>query len=286
MIGLAIESVLDQSVSDFELLVVGDGCTDETASVVAGFADPRIRWWDLPKGKGFGYDNRNKALREAIGDLVAFMAHDDLWFADHLSLLAEAFHDEAVDFAYSRPLWVFPDGRIIPNTFNLNLPEVREPFMKQHFNAIPACCVVHRRACFDRVGYWNEALPRAGDLDMWVRILSAGGAFRFVSTPTALHFRANWRTNANPGPEEIKVWQDWGGEFLPPSLHLTVNGEETAQAVASQLLDSDPHWVTNLRSDAEAALDRLARNHVDLQLSPSWKRFNKARSLWRKLRRR
>jgi glycosyltransferase involved in cell wall biosynthesis len=88
VIGYAIKSVLWQSERDFELLIVGDGCTDGTAELVAGFGDPRIRWFDLPKAPHFGYANRNVALKQAEGDLVAFIAHDDIWFPDHLELLS------------------------------------------------------------------------------------------------------------------------------------------------------------------------------------------------------
>ena len=76
VIGYAIRSVLAQTEPDFELLIVGDGCTDGTADVVAGFDDPRIRWFDLPKAPHFGYANRNIGLRDARGALVAFAAHD------------------------------------------------------------------------------------------------------------------------------------------------------------------------------------------------------------------
>ena len=84
VIGFAIESVLAQSVEDFELLVVGDGCAPGTAEIVSGYRDQRIRFFDLPKAPFFGYANRNVAMREARGKYIGFAPDDDLLFPDHL----------------------------------------------------------------------------------------------------------------------------------------------------------------------------------------------------------
>ena len=150
------------------------------------------------------------ALREARGDLIAFMAHDDIWLPDHLQLLERHLAHPDIELAYSRPLWVAPDGLITASAFNLYAPAMLDPFLARQENHIPAACVVHRRECLAKYGYWDETLPRNGDWDMWARIIEGGGKHNFVyePVPTCLHFRAIWKTEATAGVPEIPVWNE------------------------------------------------------------------------------
>src|SRR5688572_1019424 len=85
----AIRTVLWQTFTDFELLVIGDGCTDDTAEVVASFRDPRIRWHNLPENTGNQAGPNNAGLAMARSEYVAYMHQDDLWLPDHLAVLVE-----------------------------------------------------------------------------------------------------------------------------------------------------------------------------------------------------
>jgi glycosyltransferase involved in cell wall biosynthesis len=114
VLGYAIASVLWQTEQDFELLIVGDGCTDETPNVVASFHDERIRWFDLPKAPLSGYANRNLVLKRARGRYVAYAQHDDIFFPDHLAHLIATIEGSECDWCYSLPLWCTPDGYCVP----------------------------------------------------------------------------------------------------------------------------------------------------------------------------
>ena len=75
----SIEAALRSSASDWEMIVVGDACTDHTADVVASFDDPRISFVNLPVNAGEQSIPNNEGVRRARGRYVAFLNHDDLW---------------------------------------------------------------------------------------------------------------------------------------------------------------------------------------------------------------
>ncbi|MFA5885364.1 MAG: glycosyltransferase family 2 protein [Acidimicrobiia bacterium] len=89
----SIGSVLDQTFADFELLVIGDGCTDESARVVGAIRDPRVEWVNLPHNTGHQAGPNNEGLRRARGGVVAYLGHDDLWLPHHLEMLVPVFED-------------------------------------------------------------------------------------------------------------------------------------------------------------------------------------------------
>src|SRR3984957_4345570 len=75
----AIQSALGQTFHDFELLVIGDGCTDESEAVAASFGDSRIHWYNLAGNSGYQAAPNNAGLQMARGRYVAYLGHDDLW---------------------------------------------------------------------------------------------------------------------------------------------------------------------------------------------------------------
>lgn len=76
-IGEAINSVLNQTFEDFELLIINDGSLDHTLEIISSYTDPRIRLIDLEKNKGIAHC-RNLALQEARGEFIAWTDSDDL----------------------------------------------------------------------------------------------------------------------------------------------------------------------------------------------------------------
>lgn len=262
VVGYAVRSVLGQTEQDFELLVVGDGCTDETGSVVLAFDDPRIRWFDLPKAPHFGYANRNLALREARGELIAYMAHDDLLLPDHLERLSAPFADPDVEWAYSRPMWISDDGILVPFVVDLR-DHVQLKFFLEVANSIPATCVVHRKACLDRYGFWPEDVPSAGDWEYWKTIIrpSGGANMAYVSEATTLHFRASWRDPGRWGPAPLHQWLEIAdqGRSWPRPLQVALSAGEPPQASVLRVIEDRPEqWTAAMRKATLEATDLVA----------------------------
>jgi glycosyltransferase involved in cell wall biosynthesis len=254
----AIHSLLAQTETDWELFVVGDGCTDDTAEVVAQFTDPRLRWFDRPKGANFGYDNRNFAFRQMQGEFVATLPHDDIWFPDHLALLSQCLEERGAEWTCSRTIWAEPGGVLLPGDFDIAVDDfLRQQFLERKLNGIPSGCVMHRRDCFARHGYWNETLPSCGDWDMWARIIEGTRGFACVSIPTSLHFRACWRKQSNvisPLAAHPEILKQLPALQLPPG--------PTEQESAWLCLSRDPNWLPSVRQAVEDADRLLAERNV------------------------
>lgn len=259
VLSYAIASVLVQSERDFELLIVADGCTDATREVVGSFTDPRIRFFDLPKAPHFGYANRNVALRQARGRLVAFAPHDDLLLPDHLASMGDLLESSGAAWGYSRPLWVSTDGVIVPLCINLALADELQVFLERG-NAIPAACVVHTRAVLEQVGHWPEDVPIAADWELWRRIFHAsGGRIAQRRQPTALHFTANWRSSRFADVAMVGAMLEIADNvpWWPAALRHAAGGEPEQAAIWRALWSGGPAWVEQLRTAVDTVVDRV-----------------------------
>jgi len=167
-----IQSVLDQTCQAFEIVVVNDGSTDNSAAVVEAIEDDRIR---LIHQKNQGVSAaRNRGIKEARYEWIAFLDGDDLWGKAHLqeiSLMMQKFPNEKVfvtSFEYSdkRPMFRHPRSEPIFKVENYFKEAMKESLMWT------SIVVVHK-SCIDVVGGFNETLNRGEDLDLWARLARA-----------------------------------------------------------------------------------------------------------------
>jgi glycosyltransferase involved in cell wall biosynthesis len=143
----AIQSVLDQSFTDWELLVIGDACTDDTADVVASFADPRIRFVNLATNAGEQSVPNNEGIRLSRGRYIAFLNHDDIWLPHHLSHLTAAIERTGADLVFSLMSLIQADGTSWLGSACRGRPDNQ--------TTVPASSWLFRRALAESVGPWR-----------------------------------------------------------------------------------------------------------------------------------
>lgn len=174
----AIRSVLDQSFTDFELWVVDDASTDDTANIVQSIHDPRLKLAQNPARLGL-VGNWNRGLELARGEFVSLFHQDDVMRPGNLARKIAALQNSpTVGFAFSDVQRIDAGGAVLADhwfypppfagTSTLTGADCLAALMGgDNFIACPS--VVARRACFERMGSFNPHLPFTADLEMWLR---------------------------------------------------------------------------------------------------------------------
>ncbi len=163
----AIDSVLAQDFSDYELLVVDDGSEDRTAEILAAYGDNITVLHQSNKGVSAA---RNCGIAAAAGRLIAFLDSDDLWLPQKLSTQVKFFsdHPDAV-INQTEERWIRNGVRVNPKKRHLK-------FSGMIFERSLALCLVSpsavmiKKSLFDTVGVFDEDLPACEDYDLWLRI--------------------------------------------------------------------------------------------------------------------
>jgi len=206
----ALAAAQGQTERDLEIFVVGDGAPAITREIVerAAADDPRIRYFENPKGERHGERHRHRALREATGRVVCYLSDDDLWFPDHVATMTELLTE--ADFAGGLQGWFHPDGWIYGQACDLSLRQYRSPRTKLGIK-MGLSTGAHTLAFYRRLPEgWRPAPPDVfTDQYMWRQILATPGC-RAVSSfrPTGIGFSSTLRTHMSleERGREIERW--------------------------------------------------------------------------------
>lgn len=194
-LGRTISSALAQTYRDFELIVVDDGSTDDTRSLVAGYGDA-VRYVYQPNQGASAA--RNSALSRAGGEFIAYLDADDLWSPEKLACQVEYLDAHPTcGFVHTEVSVIDEQDKVLHARFNHDtgraVPQgrcVRDILLRSHIQTLT---VLERRIAFSDAGNFDLRLPVAQDYLHWILVVLRGYEVGYLSKPWGCY---RWRAGS------------------------------------------------------------------------------------------
>jgi glycosyltransferase involved in cell wall biosynthesis len=170
----AIQSILKQTITDYEIIVVNDGCTDKSKDIISKYVSEKIRIIDHIQNKGLSAA-RNTGVKNATSDYITFLDADDLWKPNYLQTIKNLIYSypEAHIFATNYDE-VYPKTTHKPHNGSEDLPvnfngliDFFKINLKQGIYTPSSVC--WHKSVFETVGYFDEGITFSEDLDFNIR---------------------------------------------------------------------------------------------------------------------
>jgi glycosyltransferase involved in cell wall biosynthesis len=174
-----IQSVLNQTFQDFEIIITDDASTDRTVEIIESFDDSRIKLFKHSNNQGVSIA-ANNCILHASGRYIAWLSTDDAWYPEKLEIQVRYLDEHPeIGGAFGKVAWIDESGNLITdnsfpylNVFNVpnrsRVEWLRYFFLTGNCLSLPSSLV--RKECFDKVGTFNPAYAKIPDLDLWIRI--------------------------------------------------------------------------------------------------------------------
>jgi len=279
---LAVRSALAQTVNDVEVIIIGDGVTDDVRAVARGLQaeDSRVRFLDLPKGPHHGEVHRHEAILSATSDAIFYLCDDDLLLPDHVAELLTLLTTHT--FAQSLNGYVSPDGGIHRYSGTFGDPEevrwVLRDDVRHNFVSITG--TAHTRSFYLGLDAPWSTTPEGQwpDHAQWKRMFGREGFSGATSRRmTALQFpathpgRAGWSAD-----RALTELQGWAERIRQP------NAQSAIDSAVDEATEAD--FAEAVR-DLEVARNELNALHARLnamQNTVSWRITRPLRAIRRR----
>jgi glycosyltransferase involved in cell wall biosynthesis len=186
-IGRAVQSVLRQTMSDLELVVVDDGSADRTSAVVSRYSEPRLKFVKLADNSGPSAA-RNAGISLARGEYIAFLDSDDEWLPNKLEQQVETIRASPATTGISTT--GFRIHRLVSGRYQDTIPDPHDDWQRQQLTMCalgPGSTLMVKRDVFPQVGMFDVALRRFEDWDWMIRCLAVRDIVICPSVLAILH---------------------------------------------------------------------------------------------------
>lgn len=167
-----IKSVLGQSFTDYEIIIVNDGSTDQSENKISEYQDARIRYFSK-KNEGVAVA-RNFGIERATADYICFLDADDFWFPDFLKKMFRYISELPEQKVFASAIEIETPNKTIPARYSI--PKISDFEIVNFFNASQKECVLWtssvciHKSVFEKVGPFDTTIKHGEDTELWIRI--------------------------------------------------------------------------------------------------------------------
>lgn len=185
-VGEAIESALDQTYGDVEVVVINDGSNDATADRIRPFMEHIVYLEQDNQGLSAA---RNTGIRNSTGEIIGLLDADDLWAPERVARCVNLLREQSdVGFVTTDAFLIYERTVSTDRFFGSKKPfptkEFPQEIVRRNFMFV---AVFARRSLYDQVGLFDESLRAVEDYDMWLRFISEGAQPALIDEPLAYY---------------------------------------------------------------------------------------------------
>lgn len=173
-IGETLNSVLAQTFQDFEIIVLNDGSTDTSETIVMSTNDHRVRYFSQEnKGASAG---RNAAISKANGQYIALLDADDLWLPNYLETIHQLILSYPEESVFATAVTLETSSNAIPSVYSIKNIKDKEIYLVNYFESsyintvLTSSSSVLHYSVFKKIGTYDTSIKSGQDTDLWIRI--------------------------------------------------------------------------------------------------------------------
>lgn len=167
-----LRSVLEQSFTNFEIIIINDGSTDSSAEIIKKFTNPRIRYFSK-ENEGVSAA-RNFGVEQAQGKFIAFLDADDYWYPGFLEEMFNNMKKYPAQKVFSAAIEIETHKSVFPAQYSIT--KTNDSEIVNYFSAssketvICTSCAVFNKSIFEEIGNFDTQIKSGQDTDLWIRI--------------------------------------------------------------------------------------------------------------------
>ena len=240
-----LKSVLNQTFIDFEILIIDDGSTDNSATLIKGFDDTRIRYF-YKENAGVS-SARNYGIEKSQSNYISFIDADDYWYPDFLKEMFKIIQNYPQQNVFSAAIEIETSKKVFPATYSIvktNDHEIVNYFTASNKETVicTSCAVFHKNI-FEKIGTFDTEIKSGQDTDMWIRIgINYPVVFSWKILARYIYDENSLSKNKNYLNKKINFSKFEQQEKTNPRLKIFLDLNRFSLAIKSKLIADDENF--------------------------------------------